>query len=171
MFTTQEFHWKHSAVGKTIDFDNTPFVIGEKRDLHCQFGDHYFNKKPSLSTKSAAASVTKVCEQPSQPQQVHSTEQSSNEEATCTSTKKSRSRLSLQGTRKIGCKAGIHIREYILYPDYKISTNTENKWQLRKTQEEMLNRLRKDLDDKKPVKTVTKYYFSLPTQVYLRYRK
>ena len=113
--TTQKFHWQHSAVGKTIDFDNIiPFVIGEKRDLHCQFGDHYFNNKPSLSTKSAA-SVTKVCEQPSQPQ-VHSTEQGSNEQTTSTSTKKSKSKLSLQGTRKIGCKAGIHIREYnIIY--------------------------------------------------------
>lgn len=66
-----------------IDFDNTPFIIGEKRDLHCQFGDHYFKKKEYLSNKSDAP-VTKDSEQlqPSQPKQVPSTEQGTFEQAT-----------------------------------------------------------------------------------------
>ena len=78
--------------------------------------------------------------------------------------KKSRPKLSLQGTQKIGCNAGIHIREYILYPDYKVSSDTQKKWQLWKAQEEMLTRLRQDLKDGKAVKTATKYYVSLPSE-------
>ena len=63
-----------------IDFNNTPFIIGEKRDLHCQLGDHYFNKNLNESD----APVTKDSGQPSQPKQVQSTEQGSNEQATST---------------------------------------------------------------------------------------
>ena len=115
----------------------------------CQYGDHYFNKKLNKSDSP----ITKDSGQPSQPKQVHSTEQ-----------KQARPKLSLQGTRKIGCNAGIHIREYILYPDYKVSSDTQNKWQLRKAQDENLTRLRQDLNDGKAVKTVTKYYVSLPSE-------
>ena len=82
-----------------IDFDHTPFIIRGKRDLHCLFGDHYYNKKSSPSNKSDGP-VTKDSEQPSQHKQVHTTEQGSNEQAI--STNKSGSKLSLQGTRKIG---------------------------------------------------------------------
>lgn len=80
----------------------------------------YFKKKSSISNKSDAP-VTMDSEQPSQPKQIHSTEEGSIGQGT--STKKSKPKLSLQGTRKIGCNAGIHIREYILYPDYKVSSD------------------------------------------------
>ena len=63
-----------------IDFDHTPYITGEKRDLHCQFGDHYYNKKSSPSNKSDVP-ITKDSEQPSQCKQLQTTKQSSNEQA------------------------------------------------------------------------------------------
>lgn len=51
-----------------------------------------------------------------------------------------------------------------MYPDYRVSTDTQNKWQQRKAQEEMLTRLRQDLTNGKAVKTATKYYVSLPAE-------
>ena len=51
-----------------------------------------------------------------------------------------------------------------MYPDHRVSTDTQNKWQQRKAQEEMLTRLRQDLTDGKAVKTATKYYVSLPAE-------
>ena len=47
-----KIYWRHTAAGKVIEFENTPFIAGEKRDLHCQFGDHYFSKKSSPPSKS-----------------------------------------------------------------------------------------------------------------------
>ena len=37
-------------------------------------------------------------------------------------------RLRTQGTRKQGCKACIHIREYILFPEYSIEKKRLSKW-------------------------------------------
>ena len=74
-------------------------------------------------------------------------------------------RLRTQGTRKQGCKASIHIREYIIYPDYSIKdgvANTLSKWKLRILKEENLKLLRGDIE-KGLAKSVRKYYVSLPT--------
>ena len=40
--------WSHNVSGHTVDWDYTPFSIGEKRLLHCQYGKHYF--KPHQPT-------------------------------------------------------------------------------------------------------------------------
>ena len=46
--------WNHSAAGTTISFDNTPFQIGYKRDLECQYGNHYYkNKRKDPDVKTA----------------------------------------------------------------------------------------------------------------------
>ena len=84
----------------------------------------------------------------------------------CTSNGKSKKeRIRLQGTRKIGCPAVIHIREYVLYPAYKISdTDFQSNWQLRKEKERMLGMLREDLWHKKDVKKTVKCFVSLPME-------
>ena len=87
-----------------IEFQNTPFSIGEKHHLHCQFGDKCFGKKDIEKPRQQTASK--------------------------------QSRLSLQGTRKIGCPAGVHIHEYVLYPEYSVNTEQENNWQMRNKKEE-----------------------------------
>ena len=51
----------------------------------------------------------------------------------------------LQSTRKIGCKAHIILREYILYPDYNTANSYDSKHQERLAKEEQLKRLRADL--------------------------
>ena len=55
-FVGSKVYWKHSAAGKVINFMNTPFSIGEKRDLHCQFGTHYFGQKATRNLKQPTES-------------------------------------------------------------------------------------------------------------------
>ena len=45
-----------------------------------------------------------------------------------------------QGTRKIGCKAHIVLREYILYPDYNVANSYDSKCQVRLAKEEQLKK-------------------------------
>ena len=74
-------------------------------------------------------------------------------------------RLRTQGTRKQGCKACIHIREYILFPEYSIGgdiTSKVSKWKLRQLKEEKIRILRDDIE-KGVAKSVHKYYVSSPS--------
>ena len=73
--------------------------------------------------------------------------------------KKPRSNLHLHGTRKIGCHASIHVQKYIIYTDYKVTSDTSNKWQQSKTQEQMLHNLRRDQLDGKTIKTADNQVF------------
>ena len=73
-------------------------------------------------------------------------------------------RLRTQGTRKKGCKACIKIREYILYPDYKIDSTivSSSSWKVRQLKEEKLCNLKVDLEQG-VAKGKPMYYVSLPT--------
>lgn len=74
-------------------------------------------------------------------------------------------RLRMQGTQKKGCKACIKIREYILYPDYKIDStivSSSSKWKVRQLMEEKLCNLKVDLKQG-VAKGKPMYYVSLPT--------
>ena len=71
----------------------------------------------------------------------------------------------MQGTRKQGCKACIHIREYILYPEYAIEDEVACKlsnWKLRQLKEEKLKLLKDDIK-RAVAKSTREYYISLPT--------
>ena len=37
--------------GCTFQFDETPFSLGEKRTLHCQYGIHYYKSKPHTNDR------------------------------------------------------------------------------------------------------------------------
>ena len=103
-------HWNHNAAGTSISFKNTPFQIGYKRDLDCQYGNHYYKNKQESSKGS-----TKDAKDKKLP------------------------RLRTQGTRKQGCRACIHIREYVLFSEYSIEddiTKNMSKWKLRQLKEE-----------------------------------
>ena len=111
--------WSHLKAS----FDNTPFEIVRKDRRECQFGPHYFKKRPRKSD-----------------------------------------RLYIQGTRKLGCQAHIEVHEYKLYPDFSFQRTEEMKGKvLRKMQETKLNALKQALRNKDPVKTVSKFFVSLPT--------
>lgn len=73
-------------------------------------------------------------------------------------------RVRLQGSRKMGCKAHIVQRQYILYPEFAVSSSYESKRQERLAKEESLKQLRLLIENKKPVKTKSIYYVSLPTE-------
>ena len=45
-------HWNHNAAGTSISFKNTHFQIGYKRDLDCQYGNHYYKNKQESSKDS-----------------------------------------------------------------------------------------------------------------------
>lgn len=64
----------------------------------------------------------------------------------------------------MGCKAHIIQRQYILYPEYAISSGYESKRQERSAKEETLKQLRLCIENEKPVKTKSVYYVSLPTE-------
>ena len=70
----------------------------------------------------------------------------------------------LQGTRKIGCQAHIIVREYVLYPDYKVAKYYNSKSQERFAKEEQLNKLRADLTIGDKVQSESRYYVSLPIE-------
>ena len=54
-------------------------------------------------------------------------------------------RVCLQGTRKMGCKAHIIQRQYILYPEFAIAKSYESKRQERLAKEVRLKQLRDHL--------------------------
>ena len=73
--------------------------------------------------------------------------------------------LRTQGTRKQGCKACIHIREYILFPEYSTEDDIASKvskWKLQQLKEEKLRFLRDDIE-KGVAKGVRKYFVFLPS--------
>uniref|UniRef100_A0A1X7V4G8 Uncharacterized protein n=1 Tax=Amphimedon queenslandica TaxID=400682 RepID=A0A1X7V4G8_AMPQE len=51
--------WKHNAAGSTISFQNTPFQIGYKYDLECQFSNHYFKNKQKPGGAQNSSQVKK----------------------------------------------------------------------------------------------------------------
>ena len=77
--------------------------------------------------------------------------------------KQKSTRVCVQGTRKIGCKAHVVTREYILYPEFNVAEDNLSGWKLRKIREEKLKALRNTIASGEAIKTVRKYYISLPT--------
>ena len=75
-------------------------------------------------------------------------------------------RVRLQGSRKMGCKAHITLRQYVLYPDYSLPKCRafESKNQERLTKQQQLKQLRADLQSKSSITTAIKYHVSLPTE-------
>ena len=76
-------------------------------------------------------------------------------------------RTQLQGTRKMGCSAHIVCRQYILYPDYRVSKKEifGSKRKERGVKEETLKQLQRDLTiTPQNVRTEVKYHVSLPTE-------
>ena len=76
------------------------------------------------------------------------------------------SRVYLQGTRKIGCKAHIEMTEYILYPRYEVNTDQERVMSnkaMRRTKASRLSELRNALEQGEQTATTKKYFVVLPT--------
>lgn len=76
-------------------------------------------------------------------------------------------RVKLQGTRKMDCAAHIVCHQYIIYPDYAISNAEREMFTTKRNERDMkekkLNELR-DCLKSGGVKSVIKYYISLPTE-------
>ncbi len=76
-------------------------------------------------------------------------------------------RLWLQGTRKVGCRAHVEVKAFTLYPDFAVSKSEKeglSKWKLRCLQEEQIKALKSKLAKGQPVKSLTKYFISLPSE-------
>ena len=72
----------------------------------------------------------------------------------------------VQGTRKLGCPAHIDIKIYEVFPEYSISESVitkSSKRALRTLKEEKMTCLKRALSKKEKVKSVMKYFVSLPT--------
>ena len=82
----------------------------------------------------------------------------------CNDTKPAR--LRLQGTRKIGCLAKITTKKYAIYPEYKINEDIiGTSREVKQRKKETLEGLRTLLcSDTSTVKTLYKYFVSLPSQ-------
>ena len=52
-----KLYWRHSAAGQFVEFENTQFSVGEKQDLHCRFGEHYFSKTSPAETPPSSCTV------------------------------------------------------------------------------------------------------------------
>ena len=71
----------------------------------------------------------------------------------------------LQTTQKKGCPAHITIREFILYPDYKIvPTSDMSKNQIQCLKKTSLHDLQLAQDSRTDIKTISKYYVCLPSE-------
>ena len=46
-----KLYWKHKVGDHVISFDDTPFSLGEKRTLHCQYGIQYYKSKSHTSDR------------------------------------------------------------------------------------------------------------------------
>ena len=46
-----KLYWKHKVGSHVIQFEDTPFSLGEKRTLHCQYGLQYYKAKPHTSDR------------------------------------------------------------------------------------------------------------------------
>ena len=129
---------KHTVGDHTIQFGCTPFSLGEKRSLDCQYGVQY--KKVKTGSDS------------------------SNQKSEGTKKKK---RVYLQGTRKKGCAAHIQILEFNLYPEYSVDDLLSEDMvpkQVRMVKEGSLKSLREALQQNDNVIITRKYYISLPTE-------
>ena len=52
--------WTHTVGCHCIELNNTPFSIGEKRHLHCQYGIHYFKSHQCISKRIKLQSTRKI---------------------------------------------------------------------------------------------------------------
>ena len=50
MVQVSKIFWQQTIEGQIVEFDNTPFVVSEIRELDCQFGNHYFKPKQSVAS-------------------------------------------------------------------------------------------------------------------------
>jgi len=72
-------------------------------------------------------------------------------------------RKMLQSTRKIGCPAHIEIHEYEIFPEYEVATDGLKQHEVKKYREEALADLRAAIKSDNKVKTLTKYFISMPS--------
>ena len=74
-------------------------------------------------------------------------------------------RTRLQGTRKIGCPAHVHVHELTLFPSFAVSEAcTLGSRKLKETKARKINELKESLAAGKKVDTETKYFVLLPTK-------
>ena len=79
--------------------------------------------------------------------------------------KKSKStRVCVQGTRKMGCKAHIVIREHILYPEFNVPVENLTDWKLRMMRADKLKSLWDAVTSGESIKSISRYHISLPTE-------
>lgn len=76
-------------------------------------------------------------------------------------------RTFLQGTRKVGCPAHIHLKSYTLYPEFKITGSDKagiSAWKLRILRQKQLQELHKALSSGQELTRVKRYFVSLPSE-------
>ena len=76
-------------------------------------------------------------------------------------------RLLLQGSRKVGCRALIEVKTFVLYPEYAVSDAEKeglSKWKLRCLYEEKIKQLKTALTSDKSVKIKVKYFVFVPSE-------
>ena len=77
-------------------------------------------------------------------------------------------RTRLQGTRKIGCPAHVHVYELTLFPSFAITTESEDcklgSRKLKEIKARKITELKESLAIGKKVETETKYFVLLPTK-------
>ena len=74
-------------------------------------------------------------------------------------------RLRLQGTRKIGCQAKIHIKKYTLYPEFAVSQVQKSKRALKSSMQQKIEELQENIyKEPEKIKRAYRYLVSLPTQ-------
>ena len=76
------------------------------------------------------------------------------------------SRVHLQGTRKIGCKAHIVVRSIMVYSDFQLSRDEASLGprKLKEKKKEKLQELYQVLNNKKPINTKVMYHVLLPNE-------
>ena len=76
-------------------------------------------------------------------------------------------KLWLQSSRKVGCEARVEVKTFVLYPEFSIGKREWDglsKWKLRALQGDRIKMIREDLQLKKLIKTIRKYFISLPRE-------
>lgn len=58
--TKTKVFWNQTIEGRTVDFNNTPFMVSAIRKLDCQFGNHYYKEHAGKSDHARFQGTRKI---------------------------------------------------------------------------------------------------------------
>ena len=55
-----KIYWSYKQGNTTVEFGNTPFILGDSQHLQCQYGPRYYKSKPAKGKQLCLQSTRKI---------------------------------------------------------------------------------------------------------------